>query len=1114
MKKLGVFLLLIVIFFSPIVSIVGAPSVYAIDDIVSGGTSKSMREVFPPSGSNGAILDENQGHNWILKPDSVSIVPGKTSTKQTWQPTSDTMKFEVTLKLHQENIKRPQDTSQDGDNKGVVDVGDNIGDWDTLFDDDMEHSRENGVFLFINKVNSEPSSINYPLSGTNSTAVGQTNTSITNFSLVKKSGKPTSVETLEKDYFITKTIQNGTNSTVNVIKIGQARAINISHFILRDKPSEFFNKGAITFDIAVTDLDPNTRYTYGILIVEDTGLGDVSFRDYASTHDTTITEANSFRTLPAGTPNPNGEEVTASLNTNGSTEGNTTQSEEAKSKDIFGQEVGCSLGINIGGPDMDLVGCLLQFYYIIFYQVSSWILRIAAGFMDVFMAYSLSDYMYRNGFIQTGWTVVRDVCNMLFIFILLWTAFKMVINDHHFNAKQVISKILIIGIFINFSLFFSKVVIDLGNITARVFYNQIRISGTAQDDVAEAVNSEQLGIKPVAISEAIANGIGFGGVEDTGYKKLNGEEGGDISYGILFLLITLGILLNLFAAFILVKVSFAFLGRILSLWMAMIFSPFAFTSTILTGGHGHGGPLDIEKIGWDDWLKNLLNAAFYPAIFLFFMLLITILIQDSFLAGAIIENEKLSGTAWIVTFLLNAAFLLGLLKVAGDLGQKMAGTFGEELAALAGKAAGFVGGAAIGVATGGAALGLQKIGGGSAAINKLNGEEGTLLKKASTGDFEAMKKLRTDYGDKYKKFEDNEEGRKKAQKEVESLQKKAGRDFDLRNTKGMQTLSNATGLNFNAGTSALGLSTNNTVGGYQAMVDRKASKDAAYFKSIGASEDEIKRAKEGVDETKKELEEAEKKTRNEIARLEEENKNFIQRAQAGDTLTDAEKDKIKENQKAIQDNKSLIDRAHDQAKAKGPDGKFTDIPPLGPSATDDEKETHKIALAKRAQLEADIKLKDSTKSGLRKYQEYLQSHPAGRNNSSFGGFGLRKLMAFEFKGAASAFAKDFKNALSGAWRGALVGSIVPGVGTVAGAIGGAIGGGILSTLNNTVFANKLGKDADHAIAANHIHEPHGKAKYTTPNSSWFEQMFKGGLPKGGSSHGGGHGGGHDDHGHH
>jgi hypothetical protein len=160
-------------------------------------------------------------------------------------------------------------------------------------------------------------------------------------------------------------------------------------------------------------------------------------------------------------------------------------------------------------------------------------------------------------------------------------------------------------------------------------------------------------------------------------------------------------------------------------------------------------------------------------------------------------------------------------------------------------------------------------------MNRLNGEEGNLLKKASTGDHAAMLSLRdAKYKGKYDHFststdaKDIEANRKKAQREVESLQKRSTTSWDLRNTKGMQGLSSATGLNFNAGVGMLGMGTDKTSGGLQAQVDRRAVKDAAYFKSIGASEDEIKRAKEGVDETKKALEDAEKKTRNDIADLE------------------------------------------------------------------------------------------------------------------------------------------------------------------------------------------------------------------------------------------------------
>lgn len=1094
MKKLGVFLLLIVIFFSPLVSLVGAPSVYAIDDIV-GGTSKNMRQVFPPSGSTGAILDENQGHNWILKPDSVSIVPGKTSTGQTWQPTSDTMKFHVTLKLHEENIKKAQDTSQDGENKGKVDTGDDIGDWDSIFDTDMENSRENGVFLFINKVNSQPSTISYPLTGTNTPATGQTNTSVTDFSLVKKNGKPATAATLEKDYFVTKTTGTGSNLTINVMKISQSRTINISHFILRDKPSAFFNKGAIDFEVAVTGLDPNTNYTYGILVVEDV-LNENSFRDYASTHDTTISPSNSFTTLAAGTPNPNGESASDSLNTSGSVDGNNTASQEALANTIFGQEVKCEAT----SPTTWFSGCLLFLYHII-YQVSSWILRIAAGFMDIFMAYSLSDYMYRNGFIQTGWSVVRDVCNMLFIFILLWTAFKMVINDHHFNAKQVIVNVLIIGIFINFSLFFSKVVIDLGNISARVFYNQIRISGTAQDDVSSAVNSETLGIQPVAISEAIANGIGFGQIESTGYSKMNESAG--LSFGVLFMLITLGIILNLFAAFILIKVSFAFLGRILSLWMAMVFSPFAFTSTILSGGHGHGGPLDIQKIGWHDWLKNLLNAAFYPAIFLFFLLLITILIQDSFLKNAILANDNLNGIAWIVTFLLNAAFLLGLLKVAGDMGSKMAGTFGEELASLAGKAAGFVGGAAIGVATGGMAMAGQKFMGARAnAI--LSGDRGKdLREKASLN----LKEIKDPNERKRAEVE-----KTNAQKKLLKLEEQKSKSYDFRETKSMQTLSNVTGLNFNAGLGKTKLGVDSTAGGWQAMKDRKAFKinenEEKLKKILGDKKiivngvslspqntqtikDKIKEHEENV-----ENDSGVKNIKKELERIEEAIKNG--------------KDKKEDVSVLVEQRKAETENLKDRKQAL--DGTFK-----AKMAT----EFKGIGFEDKDKKVGDL-LFDITKAETKAKDGYAKDYLRNRTAQEIQ---LRE------KKALFNLQNDLGTVAGITAGAAVVGALGP-TGALVGTIAGLSGGGnllaiqkILKGVNRGITSlgagiEKLGEKSakgDHAdsmssalhdIEAGHVHAPHAHSHYHTPHGSYFSNLFKGG---GGGGHGGG---GHDDHGGH
>jgi hypothetical protein len=293
-----------------------------------------------------------------------------------------------------------------------------------------------------------------------------------------------------------------------------------------------------------------------------------------------------LKTLEPGVNN-NTETLENGLNVNGSNEeGNTA----GKTGNIFGQEITCDI---LKG---EIQGCLIELYYNSIYWVSGLLIRLGAGLMDAFMAISLSATIYKNGFIETGWTLVRDVCNIFFIFILLYTAFKMVIGSSHFNANKIIVNVVIIGLLINFSLFFSKVIIDMGNISARVFYNQIRVTASdaasenndmsqkdQEDALAKGLSTSD--IKPKSITEALANGLNLTKVQNEGYSKMT-QEGQDTHYGVIWLLLLLATAINVIATWIFVKVSFAFLGRVLTLWVGMIMSPFAFTSTIIPGG-GH-----------------------------------------------------------------------------------------------------------------------------------------------------------------------------------------------------------------------------------------------------------------------------------------------------------------------------------------------------------------------------------------------------------------------------------------------------------------------------------------------------------------------------------------------
>src|SRR3989338_10218858 len=74
--------------------------------------------------------------------------------------------------------------------------------------------------------------------------------------------------------------------------------------------------------------------------------------------------------------------------------------------------------------------------------------------------------------INSAWSAIRDLANMGFIFILLYAAIQTILGIGS-DAKKLIVNIIVVAILINFSLFFTKVVIDISNILSNVFYDQI-----------------------------------------------------------------------------------------------------------------------------------------------------------------------------------------------------------------------------------------------------------------------------------------------------------------------------------------------------------------------------------------------------------------------------------------------------------------------------------------------------------------------------------------------------------------------------------------------------------------------------------------------------------------
>ncbi|MDO8658982.1 MAG: hypothetical protein Q7K54_00100, partial [Candidatus Parcubacteria bacterium] len=154
-----------------------------------------------------------------------------------------------------------------------------------------------------------------------------------------------------------------------------------------------------------------------------------------------------------------------------------------------------------------------------------------------------------------------------------------------------------------------------------------------------------------------------------------------------------------------------------------------------------------------------------------------------------------------------------------------------------------VGGLALGAATGGAALfATNTIGKRAQGIASDDN-----LKAQASGDTEHFARMGiTDVGTQQKM-------QKAAQKKLASANKTASRSFDLRDTGVGKFASKRTGMDFNAGTSALGVDTEKLKGGRQKQVEHKIEeeqkKEKTYLMSgaatLGKTKEEVAEINKG-----------------------------------------------------------------------------------------------------------------------------------------------------------------------------------------------------------------------------------------------------------------------------
>lgn len=326
---------------------------------------------------------------------------------------------------------------------------------------------------------------------------------------------------------------------------------------------------------------------------------------------------------------------------------------------------------------------------IVLMTLSAGILTLAGELFDFIVKFTIID-MTKNigdpegvgGSISTAWATLRDIANMAFIFVLLYAAFKAMFELNFGGVGTTIRNIIIVALLINFSLFFSKVVIDASNIVSVGFYNSIITT-----------NVDSGGVGPSS-----------GQTISTGYMRLLGLQswhspnilGTDLPPGKLLVVGIMSSIFMLVTAVILLISGIMFLARFIILIFLMILSPLALIAYIIPGMKGQ----------FDKWKDALIDQSFFAPLFFALTWVVFKLANNPNFLGQSRGFLSQGGAQWVDTItkaptpssmglILNYVLVMGFAIAALIFSKQMASKTAGFKAISGGIGAAGIGGAAL-----------------------------------------------------------------------------------------------------------------------------------------------------------------------------------------------------------------------------------------------------------------------------------------------------------------------------------------------------------------------------------------------------------------------------------
>ncbi len=287
----------------------------------------------------------------------------------------------------------------------------------------------------------------------------------------------------------------------------------------------------------------------------------------------------------------------------------------------------------------------------------SWFLSIGGVILNIsiILTMNIKAVYEATPAINDVWIIIRNISSIFIIFALLYTSILTILDQGGTKIGALVKNIVIAGLLINFSLFFTKVLIDTSNLVSLQFYRAIAPTSRTIDITKDDLPSLFKNIfSSGGLSDVFMQSLQIQKVYDVKSQKnlLQQDSLGGAMFKI-FVSTVAGSAIMFFAALSFMAAAIAFTVRLVILLLLMGFSPIYFVGIIFP---------DVKKDISDKWWGWLKQQLIFMPVYLLFMyvalrFISTINPKEGFFTALNLAQKDASGVSQYGILLSNVGII-------------------------------------------------------------------------------------------------------------------------------------------------------------------------------------------------------------------------------------------------------------------------------------------------------------------------------------------------------------------------------------------------------------------------------------------------------------------------